>query len=119
MEKEKCKALNKDGTPCDAYSLSDSIYCWAHEPSLEDKRSFARSLGGARTKYSQGIPASLGNIDDVLVIVSEVIGNLKNMDISLTQAKALLSACETAMKALEYRELAERVKLLEQSLLEK
>jgi hypothetical protein len=115
----KCAAINLDGSSCEAYAVNDSLYCWVHEPSLADKRTEARRTGGRARKYIDGIPVNIDNIDDVLDIVSEVIGNLKNMDISVSQSRALLSSAETAMKALELKELTSRVERLEELLGEK
>ncbi len=116
MNKELCKATNQDGSPCQAYSLSDSIYCWAHEPSLENLRTEAKSIGGRKSKYIEGMPVKITGIETILDLIGEVIGNLKEMDISISQARAMLTACDSAMKALEYKELSDRVAALENRL---
>jgi hypothetical protein len=112
----KCQATTLEGVHCNAYALKDSEYCYFHEPSLESTRLEVSSLGGKRRRYIEGMPVSITSIEDILTLVGEVVGNLKNMDISINQAKAILIACESAMKALEYKELTDRVALLEEKL---
>jgi hypothetical protein len=116
-EGRPCTSTNLDGSPCKAYALTDSDLCWAHDPRLEDKRDFARKNGGRYPELIAGIPTKIAKIDDVLSLISEVVYNLRNLPISINQAKALLSACQTAMQAIEYFNMEERITALEERIL--
>lgn len=117
--KRKCVGTTKDGQKCSAYALLDSDYCLFHAPELEDFRLESRKNGGRGRQYvkvaGETVKLNIKNIDSVVDLVEEVIANLRTMDISVSQARALLSAAETSLKVLEYKELAERVEKLEEA----
>lgn len=114
--KRKCAGTTESGKACNAYALTDSEFCLFHEPSLKEFRRQNHVYGGRQRKYVniEGVKMEIKNIDSVIGLIEEVISNLKVMDMSVSQARALLSAAETAMKALEYRDLTERVEALEE-----
>lgn len=114
--KPKCQATKLDGDSCNAYSLSDSIYCFEHEPSLEELRREAKAKGGRKRAYVAGMKVSINSIEDVLDGISEVIGNLKVMDCTVSQSRALVDAYLAALKVFELKELEARMIALEEML---
>jgi len=42
----RCKATNRDGTPCTLPARDSNGFCWAHDPANADRRSKAASKGG-------------------------------------------------------------------------
>lgn len=114
MNSEKCNFIKEDGERCDAYALTDSDLCFSHEPKLEEKRNLARSMGGRIARTIIGIPIELCSIEDVIGLLAEVIGNLRAMPISINQAKAIISSCETALHCLELGELSKRLTAMEE-----
>lgn len=109
-----CTATCIDGKPCKAISLSNSDLCWAHEPALADKRALAKNLGGRLPTQLAGIPIRIANIRDVMDLISEAVNNIRSMPLSINQAKALLSSCETAMHAIDIIGYEDRLSELEE-----
>ena len=118
--KRKCIGNTVEGKSCNAYALLDSEYCLFHAPELAEFRLENSKEGGRNRKYvnisGESIRVKIENVNSVMGLVEEVISNLRTMDISVTQARALLAAAETSLKVLEYKELSDRVKKLEEAI---
>lgn len=114
-----CKAVNQDGSPCKMYPLKDSDYCFNHDPNLELERTQARVLGGSHTKFVGGLPVIIQTSEDVMAIISQVVGNLLAMDCTVAQSKALLLAAQTALSCLQIRQFEDRLAKIENLLEDK
>jgi hypothetical protein len=110
---KQCIFIKPDGMQCEAYSLSDSDLCWAHEPKLEEKRQLAKSLGGRIPERIAGIPTELVSVNDILGLIAEVVGNLRALPISISQSKALINAASAAMECIQLSEMEQRMRNLE------
>jgi hypothetical protein len=53
---QRCTATRSDGRPCGARALPGETLCWAHSPSLADKRRAAREAGGYHSNPLRGPP---------------------------------------------------------------
>lgn len=70
-----CKATKADGSPCDATPMSDTGYCFFHDPNKKKERTEARSAGGNRTKT---LPKTaeyirIRNLNDLLALMEKTI----------------------------------------------
>ena len=71
MSQETCQGQRADGTPCRSWALSDSRYCWYHDPTMRDKRQEAVRKGGqgksAAARMGRLLPARLKPVLDGLI----------------------------------------------------
>ena len=114
MNGERCNATKKDGSPCNAISISTDSKCWAHSEQLVTIRNAAKNLGGRKPSEIMGIPLKIATMEDVMALISEQVANLWSLPVSILQAKALLTAADTAMKALELFEFEQKLNELEE-----
>jgi hypothetical protein len=117
MEKKKCEATTLNGTPCGMYALTDSVYCYEHEPSLENERKEMKVYGGRKRQYLKiagGQMFELQNLESVQSGLEETINSLRSMDASVSQCKALLMAYVACLKLFEIKDYDERIKRLEE-----
>ena len=112
--KPKCQASKLDGEPCNSYSVIGGDYCYEHEPSLAESRRESKAKGGRKRAYVAGMKVSITAVDDILDGISEVIGNLKTMDCTVSQSRALVDAYLAALKVFELKELDDRVAEIEE-----
>ena len=118
-----CRATKRNGQPCQAHA-NGSGYCWAHDPSLRERRQQARRDGGKarhgrRIRWSDdnliaGI--SIRNTDDVLALLERVIVDEMRLENSHNRNRAVASLAMAALKALEVGEFEARLAALEAAL---
>jgi len=116
MERETCAGTRKDGTECRARRLRNSRLCFAHDPTLRDKRHEAYAAGGraksTEARLTKLMPASLKPILDLLMTsVSEVHAG----DLDPRQASAMASLAGAIGRLYETAALEERLEALEKS----
>lgn len=117
MDKQKCQAITLSGTPCGMYALTDSVYCYEHEPSLAEQRAEMKVFGGRKRQYLKiagGQLFDLQNLESVQSGLEETINTLRTMDCSVSQCKALISAYLAAIKLFEIKDYDERIRRLEE-----
>jgi len=119
MTAKKCRGTNKDGSPCDAYALDGSDYCFHHDPDCADERREARSKGG-RARHGRHIgpvgqsePVSLDTAADVTALIKRTIDDTLRLENSLRRARTIGYLSNLFLKALDVADLEQRVLALE------
>jgi len=113
-----CKATTKDGQPCRAWALHGSDFCFQHDPSKAQERKEARSKGG-RARHGRKLDADRGRVvqldtlADVVRLVEGAVGDLLQLENSVSRARAVGYLAGIAVKALQVSELEERIARLE------
>lgn len=117
-----CQTTRKDGRPCQAWALTGSSFCWAHDPTLAAERRAARSLGGrvrhGRTVATTTGAVQLGSVADVVGVLQRTLVDLFRLENSISRARAVAYCASVAVRALEVSELEQRVQRLELLLLD-
>ena len=123
--RKTCKATNKTGDPCGAFTVSDSDYCYNHDPAYAAKRAESRRKGGkARAgRAIRHIPGAddppviaVNTVHDIAAMLEWAIADLLQMERSIKRTNALASLLRVAVTVNEQTELAERIAALEQRL---
>ena len=112
--KPKCTASKLDGDICQSYSVIGSEFCYEHDPAYAESRRESKAKGGRKRAYVGGMKVSITAVDDILDGISEVIGNLRTMDCTVSQSRALVDAYLAALKVFELKELDDRVAEIEE-----
>jgi Family of unknown function (DUF5763) len=116
MERARCKASRKDGSPCAAPALEQDGYCFAHSPRREQERAQARSKGGRNksniVRLRNMAPARLLPIYDRL---EEALAQVHDGSLQPAQAQAMAALARALAAILQAGELEERLRALEQN----
>ena len=113
MDGKKCSFIKPNGEQCEAYSLTNSPFCFVHAPELEGKRDLARRLGGRHKEEIAGIPLKIASAEDVLDLLSLAVGELVAMPATVAQAKAIVNAASALLDTLEMVEFERKLDELE------
>jgi hypothetical protein len=111
----KCKAKTKAGKPCQNRPMTDSAYCWFHNPAVSEQRAEARRKGGrSRAVGRQAIkPVELDELTDILRGLAETIAATWMQDNTPSRSRALIAGYREAREILIAIGLDERVENLE------
>ena len=118
----QCKAVNKQGRPCGAFALTDSDFCFHHDPDKAAERKAARIRGG-RARHGRSLaeegnagPVKIETVGDVVTLLTGAINDCLILENSIQRARAIGYLAGVIVKALELAELEERVAALEAAL---
>jgi hypothetical protein len=117
----RCKARNSQGQPCGGFALADGDYCWAHDPSVRQKRQQARSQGGKARRHRHlswsddehrpGI--HIQSASDILALVERAVLAETVLENSHSRNRTIGYLCAVAAKVLEIGEYEQRLTELE------
>lgn len=122
MTANKCQATTQDGTPCQAYAVAGSDYCFHHDPARAAERREARRRGG-RARHGRHIgpvgpaePVALDTMADVAALLKCTIDDTLKLENSLQRARTVGYLANLFIKALEMAALERQVAALERVL---
>jgi hypothetical protein len=114
MTTNRCQATTQDGTPCQAYALAGSDYCFHHDPARAAERRQARSKGG-RARHGRHIspvgqaePIVLDTMADVTTLLERAINETLQLENSIQRARTLGYLANLYIKALKMTPFAQR-----------
>ncbi len=115
--KKLCKANTPDGSKCEVAALTDSEFCFFHDPSKAAERQAAQSHGGHANRMKPldpGIPdVKIENGGDMLALLSETITQVRTGVIDPRVANAVGYLANIAMRAVELNDLDARIRRIE------
>jgi hypothetical protein len=115
-----CKASKLDGSKCRVAALTDSEFCFFHDPSRTTDRKAAQSLGGhgnrMKTLDPEGPDVKIQNSADIIALLSETINQVLKGVIDPRVANAVGYLANIAIRAQEQNELEVRIRNLEANL---
>jgi hypothetical protein len=117
---KSCEALTTAGTPCAMAPLSDSAFCWSHDPARASERAAARRRGGANSSRAGPAtdpgPVDLGSAEAIRALLAEETRATLRQVPSLRRSRAVVALLTLAVKLLEVGEMEARLGALEQQL---
>jgi hypothetical protein len=122
MTPKKCQALTQDGTPCQAFAVAGSDYCFHHDPDRAAERRQARSRGGQARHgrhvgpVGQSDPVTLGTMADVVSLLQSTINDTLELENSLQRARTIGYLSNLYIKALDLAVLEQRLEAVEHAL---
>ena len=117
-----CKFVKSGGEPCLAPVMTDSDYCYWHNPETASKRALAQKRGGQNRragKQSSHGRYSIKTTDEVLRALEDALNDACGLENSHARARTIGYLCQIALKALEVSELENRIAVLEQTVFQK
>lgn len=118
----QCAGIKADGGRCKGQAISNSRYCFSHNPEHAEARQQRASRGGKRG--GRGRPqAEVGSIKERLSTLADDVltGNVDRSDAAVVSQvlNVYLRAISVELKVVEQREIVERLENLEALLAEK
>jgi hypothetical protein len=122
MTARRCKAVNQDGTPCQAYARAGSDYCFHHDPASAAQRREARSRGG-QARHGRHVgpvghaePVALDTMADVVTLLQRTINDTLQLENSLQRARTVGYLAGLYLKAMDLAYLEQQVMALQHAL---
>lgn len=117
----RCKAKNKDRTPCRMRPLQNSAFCFNHDPDSRDHRAAARKQGGAQRKKQllreplQGEPEwwRFATLSDAKGALVWAVRNLVQGELDARTANALCGVVQGLSSLIRDVDLEARLSALE------
>jgi hypothetical protein len=108
------------GEPCHSPPLHDGDFCLMHSPEHAKEVQEARRLGGLRRKREVTIAGAynlepLDTIDGIRRLIDLVVLDTVGMENGIARNRLLAYSAMVALRALELREIKQRLMILEQS----
>ena len=119
-----CQAQKKSGDPCGAYALSNSDFCFSHDPTKATERAAARKLGGSRGQAAHGgdrtgVPEKVRTLADVLEVLDYVLAEALALENGVQRGRLLVAICGEFINAIETGEMETRLAALEMKVFNK
>jgi len=119
----QCKEIKTDGTQCNANAMSDSDYCYTHNPAISDEeKREAKQRGGQARALTIANPLPVITIkepDDAVLLVVDTISRVRAGELDIRTANCLGFLTDKLLKAFEVAKLNDRVEIIERVILEK
>jgi hypothetical protein len=116
-----CDGINARGEPCSATVMSDSAYCFFHDPETKAEAAEARRLGGLRRRREGAVAGAyefegIGSVEQIQRVLEIAVSDALGLENSLQRSRTLGTLSQHALKALEVGELEARIEALELTL---
>lgn len=115
---EQCQHVKND-KQCQAYAITDSDFCFTHDPANAKKRAEARKKGGYNRrviKNTENEHYPVKSIKDINAILESAINEARSLESSQSKLRILGYLCQIALKGQELGSLVERVNAAEEKL---
>jgi len=122
----KCLNINVDGDDCGANAMSNSKYCFTHNPIMKTQHLQAAAKGGqvSTDVGNQLLPQiCMKQIPDVVVLLEDTINRVRttkedgSMDVKVANCIGYLSG--QLIKAIEVSDIATRLEIVERVIFER
>src|ERR1700732_2323475 len=117
---KQCQANKQDGVRCEVTALSDSDFCFFHDPSTAAERKAAQSLGGKGNRMKTLDPGTpdinIENSRDLLALMNVTMSQVRTGIIEPRIATTLGYLADITMRAIKQNELEIRITRLEAAL---
>ena len=116
----QCEYIKDSGERCRGRKIGGGPFCFAHEPSVADKRTEARSKGGKSTRRKALPPetsnVALRTVSDVEGLLSDTISTVRRGELDPKIANSVGYLAGMFLRAKEQGELADRLLAIERLL---
>ena len=111
----KCEYIKQDNIRCGANAMTDSQYCFRHNPETEIERNIATLKGGyALKKLGEPLPpVNLKSIDDISGLIEDTINRIRTEPLTHHQANSIGYLSGILLKVKELSDVEKRLEALE------
>ena len=117
----KCRAKTISGQACQAQAITNSNFCFTHDPASGAARAKARKIGGQRNRTPHAgnpeiLPAKVRTIDDVLVVLDYALAEVIPLENSIQRGRFIVAIAGAFIDAIKTGELESRLMAIESAL---
>ena len=114
----KCVFQKPNNEQCDANAMEGVGYCFTHNPETQTEKERAVLNGGLapkpRKEAKQLDPVSVRSTKDILTLLEDTINRVRTEPMTHQKANCVGYLANIAIRALEVRELEERLEKVEE-----
>jgi len=118
----RCKFIKADGELCNANAMSESNFCYTHNPEIsdEEKREAKQRGGQARAlTIANPLPAlEIREPGDAVLLIVDTINRVRAGELDIRTANCLGFLTDKLLKAFEISRLNDRVAIIERVILQ-
>jgi len=119
----KCVYVKEGGIDCNANSMTDSDYCYLHNPEIpEESKRQAQAKGGEARSLTLEKPLPdlpLETPSDAITLVADTIKRVRAGELDIKTANCIGFLSDKLLKAFEVARLNDKVEFIERVILEK
>ena len=117
----QCISIKKEGEQCEANAITDSDFCFSHDPSMEEAKKIATAKGGKSPKknYDPLPPIEVSSSKDVIRLLATTITEVRQGEIDLRVANCIGYLAGHLIKAFEVGEVNEKLELFNSIIIER
>ncbi len=119
----KCVFIKPNGDQCQANAMTDSQYCYLHNPDIsEEEKREAQSKGGEARALVVKEPLgelALTNPNDTITLMADTIQKVRAGEMDIRTANCLGFLTDKLLKAFEVAKLNDKVEYIERIILER
>lgn len=114
----RCNYIKKDKKQCSANAMTDSKFCFTHNPAMKEQKRAAVIKGGKMSKKNRSFLPTvlLSQPKDIVGLLNTTINEVRGGLIELRIANCIGYLSGHLMKAFEISDLEDRVSKLEKTL---
>jgi len=118
IKKGKCSFIKFNGDKCNAWAMTNSDFCFTHNPNTKERKRAAIIKGGKMSKKNHSFlpPITLNQPKDVVNLLATTINEVRSGSVELRVANCIGYLSGHLIKAIEIADLGERVSKLEQAI---
>ncbi len=102
---KRCKARNRDGSPCQAPGVTSSGFCFWHDPDRQADAQAARSRGGKTSSAGratvEGEDLPLETAEDVKAALARIVNDCRGGRLDYRVSNACFVGLSAFLKALD------------------
>ncbi len=116
---KKCTFTKTNGNPCQANSITNSEFCFSHDPNMSEQKRLATQKGGKAIRKAADPLSSLeiNDTKDVVKLLSTTINEVRLGTAEIRVANCIGYLSGHLLKALEVANLEERITQIEKIIL--
>lgn len=118
-----CTLTKEDGSPCHAFKIRGSKFCFLHDPNHAEERSLAQFRGGQalkRIRLKEPLPSvQVGSAKETVIFLNQLINEAREGKIDGKLANALGYLVSILLKGFEVSELEDKLTSIERLVIER
>jgi hypothetical protein len=119
----KCIYVKDDGEKCNANAISDSEYCYFHDPDIpKEEKQLAQTRGGEARSLTLITPLPEMRLEtpaDAVMLVADTIKRVRAGELDIRTANSIGFLTDKLLKAFEVARLNDKVDFIERVVLER
>ena len=119
----RCSFIKPDGTQCNANAMSDSTFCYAHNPDISDgEKREAKQRGGQARALTIANPLPelpINEPNDAILLIVDTINRVRTGEMDIKTANCLGFLSDKLLKAYEVARLKDQYDFIEATLTKK